>query len=66
MKLVQNTLSRFVASRQIAGCSVRIMRDDAVCFKGCFGYADIEKQVRMADTTIFPIASMSRTPRVSR
>ena len=60
MKLVQNTLSRFVTSGQIAGCSVRIMRDDAVCFEGCFGYADIGKQVKMADTTIFPIASMSK------
>ncbi len=60
MKLVQNTLSRFVSSGQIAGCSVRIMKDDKVCFEGNFGYADIGKEKRMSDDTIFPIASMSK------
>ncbi len=60
MNLVQNTLSRFVSSGQIAGCSVRIMKDDKVCFEGNFGYADIGKKVKMSDNTIFPIASMSK------
>ena len=60
MDLVQNTLSRFVKDRQIAGCSVRIMKDDEVRFEGCFGYADIEKEVLMSENTIFPIASMSK------
>ena len=61
MELVQNTLSRFVESGQIAGCAVRIMRNDKVCFKSSFGYADIEKKIRMSyDHTIFPIASMSK------
>ena len=61
MEMVQNTLSRFVDSGQIAGCAIRIMRNDDVCFEGSFGYADIEKKIRMAsDHTIFPIASMSK------
>ena len=61
MNLVQNTLSRFVSSGQIAGCAVRIMQNDKVCFEGSFGYADIEKKILMAsDNTIFPIASMSK------
>ena len=60
MNLVQNTLSRFVSSGQIAGCSVRIMKNDEVRFEGNFGYADIEKKIRMSDDTIFPIASMSK------
>ena len=60
MNLVQNTLSRFVKDRQIAGCSVRIMKDDEVRFEGDFGYADIEKKVLMSEKTIFPIASMSK------
>ena len=65
MHLVQDTLSRFVSSGQIAGCSVRIMRNDRVLFEGCFGYADIEKQVMMSDDTIFPIASMSKAVTVA-
>ena len=60
MKLVQNTLSRFVAEGQIAGCAVRIMKDDEVHFEGCFGYAEIEKKKRISDDTIFPIASMTK------
>ena len=61
MRLVQNTLSRFVSSGQIAGCAVRIMRNDEVCFEGSFGYADREKQIKMSsENTIFPIASMSK------
>ena len=61
MHLIQDTLSRFVSSGQIAGCAVRIMRNDEVCFEGSFGYADIENKVRMSsENTIFPIASMSK------
>ncbi len=60
MNQVMNTLSRFVASGQIAGCSARILHRDEVVFEGHFGYADIEKKIRMGDSTIFPIASMSK------
>ena len=60
MHLVQNTLSRFVDAGQIAGCAVKIVREDQTCFEGCFGYADLERKVRMSDTTIFPIASMTK------
>lgn len=61
MQLVQNTLSRFVEDGQIAGCAVRIMRNDEVCFEGSFGYADIGQNVKMSSSnTIFPIASMSK------
>ena len=61
MHLVQNTLSRFVSSGQIAGCAVRIMRNDAICYEGSFGYADLENKVKMSsEDTIFAIASMSK------
>ena len=60
MHLVENTLSRFVADGQIAGCSARIMRSDEVLFEGNFGHADIEAGKKIADDTIFAIASMSK------
>lgn len=61
MKLVQDTLRRFVDEGQIAGCAARIMKDDAVLFEGAFGQADIERKIAMsAENTIFPIASMSK------
>lgn len=61
MQLIQNTLSRFVDSGEIAGCAIRIMRNDKVFFEGSFGYADIENKVKMSsENTIFPIASMSK------
>ena len=65
MNLVQATLSRFVSSGQIAGCSVRILRNDDVCFEDHFGYADIEKKIAMSGDTIFPIASMSKVVTVA-
>ncbi len=61
MKLLQNTLSRFVSSGQIAGCAARVMQHDRVIFEGSFGYANIGDKVRMSsENTIFPIASMSK------
>jgi CubicO group peptidase (beta-lactamase class C family) len=61
MNLIQNTLSRFVSSGQIAGCAVRIVRNDVTLFEGGFGYADIGKKDPMSpENTIFPIASMSK------
>ena len=61
MELLQNTLSRFVESGQIAGCAVKIIRNDEILFEGSFGYADIEKKIQMSsENTIFPIASMSK------
>ena len=65
MNLVQDTLSRFVSSGEIAGCSARIMRNDEVIFEGCFGYADIGKKIMISDRTIFPIASMSKVVTVA-
>lgn len=59
-QLIHNTLSRFVDSGEIAGCSARIMRNDEVLFEESFGYADIESKLRMSADTIFPIASMSK------
>ena len=59
-QLIHNTLSRFVDSGEIAGCSARIMRNDEVLFEESFGYADIESKLKMSGDTIFPIASMSK------
>ncbi len=58
--LIQNTLSRFVSSGGIAGCSARIMRKDEVIFEGNFGYANLEEKKLISDDTIFAIASMSK------
>ena len=61
MHLLQNTLSRFVSSGQIAGCAAMVVKNDETLFEGSFGYADIEKKIPMStENTIFPIASMSK------
>ena len=57
MQLVQNTLSRFVDSGQIAGCAVRIMRKDEVCFEGSFGYANIDRKVKVKVNNATQVAS---------
>ena len=59
--LIQDTLSRFVDSGEIAGCAVKILRNDRTLFEGSFGYADIEHKIPMSsENTIFAIASMSK------
>ena len=65
MRLIQDTLGRFVSSGDIAGCSARIMRNDEVCYEESFGYADIEKKVPISENTIFAIASMSKVVTVA-
>ena len=59
--LIQDTLSRFVDSGEIAGCAVKILRNDETLYEGSFGYADIEHKIPMSsENTIFAIASMSK------
>ncbi len=66
MQLIENTLSRFVSSGEIAGCAVRVMRNDEVFYEGSFGYADIESKTPMSsENTVFPIASMSKVVTVA-
>ncbi len=66
MNLVRNTLSRFVSSGQIAGCAIKIIRKDETLYEDAFGYADIESKTPMSsESTIFPIASMSKVVTVA-
>ena len=66
MHLLQNTLSRFVDSGHIAGCAIKVVRNDKTLFEGSFGYANIENKVPMSsENTIFPIASMSKVVTVA-
>ena len=66
MDLLQNTLSRFVDGGQIAGCAVKVVRHDETLYEGSFGYADIESKTPMSsESTIFPIASMSKVVTVA-
>ena len=60
MKRLSKTVSGFVSSGSIAGCSVKVMQNDQTCYTGHYGYADIEKKVPISDETIFRIASMSK------
>ena len=60
MKLVHETLRRFVDSGQIAGCSIKIIRGGETLHKECLGYANIEQQTPITEKTIFPIASMTK------
>ncbi|MBR2824408.1 MAG: beta-lactamase family protein [Clostridia bacterium] len=60
LNLVGNTLNRFVEEGQIAGCSAKIIREGETLFQGSFGYANLERKIPISESTIFPIASMSK------
>jgi len=39
---------------------VMVMRDDTLVYRHAFGYADIEKRIRISDSTLFNLASASK------
>ncbi|PZX47797.1 serine hydrolase domain-containing protein [Algoriphagus chordae] len=57
---IDSTLSSFVASGNLAGVSALIFEKDQEVYYNAFGYADLEKQVKMDRNTIVQIYSMTK------
>ncbi len=45
---------------QIPGLAVLVQQGDSVLYEDYFGYADVEKQIKVDSTTQFPIASITK------
>ena len=45
----------------IPGMAAAVMKDDAIVFARGFGYADIKKQVKATENTVFRVASVTKT-----
>lgn len=48
-------------SQHIPGLSACIVKDGEIIWNGVYGYADIEKNIEVTDSTIFMLASISKT-----
>jgi CubicO group peptidase (beta-lactamase class C family) len=60
LKRVTEAFEGYVASGQLPGAVVLIVRDDKVAYFRTFGYQDREKQIAMRPDSIFRIASMTK------
>ncbi len=49
-----------MAERQIPGMQVAVVKYGIVLKKGSYGMANLEDRVPVTDSTLFPIASMSK------
>ncbi len=50
-----------MATHHIPGIAVCVVKDSQIVWTRCFGYADLENSIPVADTTIFLLASISKT-----
>jgi len=50
-----------MAEFHIPGLSAVIVHGDSIVWKGAYGYSDVAKTVPVADTTVFILASISKT-----
>ena len=64
-ELVDNNLDSFIVATMtqyhIAGLSACIVRDGGIAWQGAYGYANIAANIEVADTTLFMLASVSKT-----
>ncbi len=50
-----------MAAYHIPGVAVCIVKDSQIVWTRCFGYANLERSIPVADTTVFILASISKT-----
>ncbi len=64
-ELVASNLDSFIVAtmtqNHIAGLSACIVRDGGIAWQHAYGYANIAANIRVADTTLFMLASVSKT-----
>lgn len=60
LKRIDTMLQGFIDRKQIAGISALITRKDHIVYRENFGFANVEKQEKITDNTIFRIYSMSK------
>ncbi len=51
----------FMDRRNIPGLSAGIVKSDEIVWKNAYGYANIEENIKVENTTLFRIASVSKT-----
>ena len=57
---IDSAVRAAMAARQIPGLQVAVVKYGIVLKKGSFGVANLEDRVPVTDSTLFPIASMSK------
>ncbi len=60
-KSLDSTIRAIMAAEHIPGVAALVFQGDQVVWTGNYGYANIERGLEVADTTIFQLASISKT-----
>ena len=58
---LENFLQATMQSKHIPGLATVIVKDGGVCYEGYFGTADFEQNLEVSSSTIFMLASVSKT-----
>lgn len=57
---IDNMVYSFMIKHDIPGISVAVSKDEEIVYVGSYGFADVEKGVRVKENTLFRLASMSK------
>jgi CubicO group peptidase (beta-lactamase class C family) len=57
---VDQMLSRYNGATPSPGCAAAVIRNGEVSFKNGYGYADLERDVKITPTSVFYLASLSK------
>jgi CubicO group peptidase (beta-lactamase class C family) len=58
---VDSFITATMFSENIPGLSACILKDGDLVWKNAYGYADVARQIPVTDSTLFPLASISKT-----
>ena len=59
-RIDEHLMARYIDPGKIAGCQVAVARKGVVAYYGAYGYADREREVPVAEDTIWRIYSMTK------
>ena len=51
----------YMSLNHVPGIAVGIIKNDSLCWEGYYGYANLATQTTVSDSTIFNLASISKT-----
>ncbi len=58
---IDSFITATMSTTNVPGLSACIVRDGEIIWKGAYGYADIANNIEVTDSTLFKIASLSKT-----
>ena len=58
---LNNFFTNYISTYHVPGIAAGIIKNDTLCWKGYYGYANLSTKTPVTDSTIFNLASISKT-----